>query len=255
MDSYVEKCLSGIPGHIGFYYKDLSTGETQSFQDQACFEAASIIKLPILAAVFYLAENSPDLLSRPVTIPDADKVPGCGALQHVTGTQTYDILTLCKLMITISDNTATNALIRLFGIDALNDVFHAIGLKQTRLNRLLFDAEAAALGKENLFQLQECCLLLERLYNGTCVSPAASEQMLTILKQQQINHKIPAQFPSGAIVAHKTGEDIGITNDIGIVYAKNPFIIGFASNHTDVFAFEQAIHNISLHFWKRGSNL
>ena len=248
MDPYIEKCLSEIPGHIGFYYRNLSTGETQAFQDQDCFEAASIIKLPILAAIFFLAEERPDLLSQPVLVRDGDKVPGCGALQHITGEQTYDVLSLCRLMITISDNTATNALIRLFGIDALNDVFRTIGLKQTRLNRLLFDAEAAALGKENLFQMRECCGLFEQMYAGSCVSPAASEQMLSILKQQQINHKISGQFPPGISVAHKTGEDIGITNDIGIVYAKNPFVIGFASNHTNVPAFEHAIRCISFHF-------
>ena len=63
---------------------------------------------------------------------------------------------------------------------------------------------------------------------------------------QQINHKIPGYLPDEAAVAHKTGEDDGITNDVGIVYSKHPFIICFAFNDADVPDAERAIREISL---------
>ena len=47
-------------------------------------------------------------------------------------------------------------------------------------------------------------------------------------------------------VAHKTGEDDGITHDAGIVYCDQPFIIVFASNGTDVGHFENLIRETSL---------
>ena len=34
-------------------------------------------------------------------------------------------------------------------------------------------------------------------------------------------------------IAHKTGEDLGIENDVGIVYAEEPYIMCFASNEAD----------------------
>lgn len=59
--------------------------------------------------------------------------------------------------------------------------------------------------------------LLLLIVNGEAVSPGASEQMLSLLQQQQIPGGLPAQVPEG-VVAHKTGylED-GVFNDAGIV--------------------------------------
>ena len=60
-----------------------------------------------------------------------------------------------------------------------------------------------------------------------------SKEIKTIMKEQQINHKIPYYIPEDVTILHKTGEEYGITHDIGIVYS-NPFIIGFASNETNI---------------------
>ena len=121
MDEYVKRQLSSVPGHIGFYYKNLVTGETDGSRQTELFQAASVIKLPILAAILLEEREHPGVLQERLLVRDGDKVPGCGALQHISGTQAYDIESLCKLMITISDNTATNVLIRRFGIEFLND--------------------------------------------------------------------------------------------------------------------------------------
>ena len=107
MDEYVKRQLSSVPGHIGFYYKNLVTGETDGSRQTELFQAASVIKLPILAAILLEEREHPGVLQERLLVRDGDKVPGCGALQHISGTQAYDIESLCKLMITISDNTAT----------------------------------------------------------------------------------------------------------------------------------------------------
>ena len=71
-----------------------------------------------------------------------------------------------------------------------------------------------------------------------------SDEILNILYQQQIKHKIPGKLPNMAI-AHKTGEDDGITHDVGIVYAEEPFVVVFASNETYVYEFEKIISDVS----------
>ena len=60
------------------------------------------------------------------------------------------------------------------------------------------------------------------------------------------SHKIPGYLRGEVDVAHKTGEDDGITNDVGIVYAREPFVICFATNNTDVPEAERAMREISL---------
>ena len=248
MDVYVKRQLSSVPGHIGFYYKNLVTGETDGSRQTELFQAASVIKLPILAAILLEEREHPGVLQERLLVRDGDKVPGCGALQHISGTQAYDIESLCKLMITISDNTATNVLIRRFGIEFLNERFRALGLQETKIFRFLFDTEAAHQGKENLCQPKEIGSLLEEIYHGRCVSANASERMRAMLSQQQINHKIPSLLPPTVRVEHKTGEDEGITNDVGILYGREPCVLVFVSNETDVPAFEQVIRTVSLHY-------
>ena len=206
MDEYVKRQLFSVPGHIGFYYKNLVTGETDGSRQTELFQAASVIKLPILAAILLEEREHPGVLQERLLVRDGDKVPGCGALQHISGTQAYDIESLCKLMITISDNTATNVLIRRFGIEFLNERFQVLGLQETKIFRFLFDTEAARQGKENLCQPKEIGSLLEEIYHGRCVSANASERMRAMLSQQQINHKIPSLLPPTVRVEHKTGE-------------------------------------------------
>lgn len=248
MDEYVKWQLSSVPGHIGFYYKNLVTGETDGSRQTELFQAASVIKLPILAAILLEEREHPGVLQERLLVRDGDKVPGCGALQHISGTQAYDIESLCKLMITISDNTATNVLIRRFGIEFLNERFRVLGLQETKIFRFLFDTEAARQGKENLCQPKEIGSLLEEIYHRRCVSANASERMRAMLSQQQINHKIPSLLPPTVRVEHKTGEDEGITNDVGILYGREPCVLVFVSNETDVPAFEQVIRTVSLHY-------
>lgn len=251
METWVEKQLTSVPGRVGFYYRNLETGETETYRSEELFQAASVIKLPILAAVQLQEQYTPGICQEQILVREGDKVPGCGALQHISGDRCYDVMSLCRLMITISDNTATNALIRRFGLERLNELFRELGLEHSRLYRLLFDAEAASQGKENLVQPLEMGMLLERIYRKTCVSQAASEQMLSLLSQQQINHKIPGNLPPGTQTAHKTGEDDGITNDVGIVFGKTPCVLAFLSNETDVPAFEQVIRTLSRYYAER----
>lgn len=238
--------LASLPGDIGFYYKDLISGESYGYRENDMFQAASVIKLPIYAVVMKLwAEGKLDLYEK-ILCRDEDKLPPCGALYFFTGDVELDINTLCGLMISISDNAATNLLIKRLGLDFLNEQFKLIGLKDTHLERYLFDAEASAKGLENRIVPAEIGALLESIYRHSFINVEVSRRMEKLLLEQQINHKIPGYLPEGTPVAHKTGEDDGITNDVGVVYGEKPFVICFASNFTDVPAAERALREISL---------
>ena len=63
-------------------------------------------------------------------------------------------------------------------------------------------------------------MLLEQVYRRTFVSKEVSEAIEKLLLEQQINHKIPGYLRDEVAVAHKTGEDDNLTNDVGIVDAK-----------------------------------
>lgn len=245
MENRILESLKNSEGKVGFYYKNLVTGKEISFNENDSFLAASVIKLPILAEIFRQAAFGNVDLSEKITVRNKDKMPSCGALNLFTDEPSVDIRTLCRLMIAISDNTATNVLINRFGIDELNRGFQEIGFKDTKINRLLFDAEASEQGKENFIVPREIGMLLEQIYFMSFVNEEISTEIEEILLEQQINHKIPGKLPEDIKVAHKTGEDDGITNDVGIVYSEEPFVIVFASNDTNVPEFENLIREIS----------
>ena len=155
-----------------------------------------------------------------------------------TGSVETDIRTLCRLMICISDNTATNRLIRLFGFEAIEQGFAEMGLCKTRIRRKLFDSSAAAAGKQNSISPKELGLLLEKLYRGEFISREVSDYAIEVLSEQQIGHKLGGKLGENVHIAHKTGEDDYLSNDIGIVYAKHPFVICFTGHQTDVYPWE-----------------
>lgn len=235
------RMLREAPGKTGFYYKNLATGEVWEWNPALPLMAASVIKLPVLAEAFFRMREGTLDKNETVRVKAEDKLPSCGALNYMHTGLEVTAEDLYTLMIILSDNSATNLLIKKFGIDAINRRMRSLGLSVTTINRLLFDSAASSQGKENYICAGEIGGLLEQMYRGTLVSEQASAEMLGILKNQRLNGKMPFHFKGEVKIAHKTGEDDGITHDVGIVFAPQPFVACFCSNETDVPLFEQLI--------------
>ena len=230
-----------LPGHVGFYYKNLITGLEYGIRPEETYLAASVIKFPLLLYVLHRAEKGELSLSDKVIVENWEKVPSCGGLNQFTDSVEVDIRTLCRLMIVLSDNTATNKLLRLCGFEETNAAFRDMGLEKTVIQRLLFDYEAARQGFQNYICPKEIGSLLERLYKKEFVSPEVSQYAIDILLDQQVDHKLNGKLCGEVPIAHKTGEDDGLSNDVGIVFAKEPFVICFAGHDTDVYRWEDLI--------------
>ena len=99
-----------------------------------------------------------------LTVTAQDKVPICGALTLFTDDVTCDVRTLCRLMISISDNTATNRLIDYATVEGAARDFAEMGLEKTKLTRKLYDREASRKGLRNVICPKEIGALLEMLW-------------------------------------------------------------------------------------------
>ena len=236
--------LRVLPGEIGVYAEDLATGECFSFQPDLPLIAASVIKIPILAEAFRQQRDGLLSMDEIFSIRPEQKMPSCGALAYLHDGLQVTLRDLCVLMIILSDNSATNILIDRLGIENVNATLRALGLQQTTLRRRLFDREASARGLQNHITAGEIGLLLKKMYLGQCVSPAADAEMLSIMKDQRLNGKMPF-FLGDYDIAHKTGEDDGITHDVGVVYADHPLLLCFASEHTNVPEFERLMQDMA----------
>lgn len=242
--------LDNVPGNVGFYYKDLITGETIGFNENNSFIAASVIKIPVFIEILRQIKegkiNEDDL----VEVKRQDKVPSCGALTYMHDGLQVTIEDLYTLMIIHSDNTATNILIKMVGIENTNNTLRELGCNTTTLNRLLFDVEAKKKGKENYITPFEIGYLLEKVYRGEIISKSISEEIERVLMMQRLRHKIPYLLPKNLVIGHKTGEDDGITHDVGIIYTNRPFVFCFTSNETDVIKAEKALREMALICYK-----
>lgn len=250
MEAILER-IKHIKGHTGFYYRNMVTGEELAHNENEEFIPASVIKLPMLMQIFRMAEKGQADLSERIKVKHSDKMPSCGALNSFTDEPEVDVRTLCNLMITISDNTATNVLIDRYGSDWFNQGFSEMGLEKTRVNRKLFDAEASRRGIQNSITPREIGMLLEQVYNNEFVSKDVSQGIREILFRQQVDHKIPGMLPSKVKVANKTGDDDSISNDVGIVYGKQPFVVCFISNEVGKHEFNMFIRETSLELLNR----
>ena len=246
--------MNTLPGHTGFYYRNLVTNFEYGVRDDEIFGAASVIKLPLYMYVMAECAAGRMSLDEQLTVTQADKVPICGALTLFTGDVQADVRTLCKLMISISDNTATNKLIENSSIAGLQTGFHAMGLEKTQLTRKLFDRAASRSGLRNTICPKEIGHLLTLLYRNEFVSADVCKEIIDTLLLQQVNHKLNGKICGEVSIAHKTGEDDELSNDVGIVYAKEPFVICFAGHDTDVYRWEDLMRRRTYDLYKAQDN-
>lgn len=242
----LENVYKNITGEISFYYKNLITQETITFNKNQPLIAASVIKIPVLIEILKMVEKKELDIGEKVKILDEYKMPSCGALTYMDEGLEVTIKDLYTLMIIHSDNTATNILINIAGMDNINKTLEKLGCDSSKLNRLLFDFKAQASGLENYITAHDIGVLLEKVYKRKILPENICEEVERVMKLQRLNSKIPYLLPKVVEIGHKTGEDSGITHDVGIIYGQKPFIFCFLSNETDIIKAEAGLRIMAL---------
>lgn len=247
--------LDKIPGKKSFFYKNLVTKETIAINEELPMMAASVIKIPIMVETFRQIKSGKLQKEQEYILREEDKKPSCGCLNRMHAGIALTIEDLYNLMIILSDNSATNILIRLLGMEQINRSMKMMGYQQIALNRLLFDREASAKGIQNYVCAGEIADMLEKMYLGQLVDPQSDAQMLEVLKEQRLNGKIPFHFVEKVPIAHKTGEDEGITHDVGIVYGTRPFLLCCMGNEVIPPEYERFIQEIAWRLYQEGERV
>lgn len=243
---FILDMLARVSGKASLYYKNLITGASFAYQPDLPLIAASVIKLPIMAESFRQLRDGETTENAKFYIEATHKLPSCGVLSYLRNGMEITFLDLVTLMIIVSDNTATNLLIDFLGPNNINETLRTLGAQNSILNRRLFEPELSRRGIQNYITAGDMGRFLEKIFREEAISPEASKKMLHILSCQQLNGKIPFYLHSRGIrVAHKTGEDDGITHDVGIVYAKEPFVLCLCANEVDVPAFERLMQDLA----------
>lgn len=128
---------------------------------------------------------------------------------------------LARLMIARSSNLATNLLIGQLDPLRVNGTAHFLGADSILVLRGVEDGKAYERGLNNTTTARDLARLLDAIARGRAASAAQCAAMLEMLFAQEFNDGIPAGLPTGARVAHKTGEITAVAHDAAIVFPPN----------------------------------
>lgn len=197
--------LKNAKGNYGIYYADLKTNEAFGIADKELFTAASVNKVPIVAALYYLEHRGKVNLDEQITLQKVDiQDYGTGTLRYQKPGTTYSLKTLAKLSLKQSDNTAAHIISNKLGTDVVQRTINEIGLTQTDMD-------------QNQTSPYDMYVLFKKIYNNEITTPAKSQELLSFMQDTDIEDRLPAQLPEGSIVYHKTGDAVGNLHDVGFI--------------------------------------
>lgn len=222
----LEEVERAMGGRLGLYAFSLHHPErllrSREFET---FPAASTIKVFILLALLQGVQAGRFGLEDELPLNDSDKVAGSGVLKTLTAGRHYTLRDLTTLMITVSDNTATNMLIEHLGIEEINETCARHGWQETRLYTPL-QTPSSRPSETSPHDLGD---LFGRLWCGELLDPALTRLAQAIFAQQGYTEQLARHLEfdpystetgeSDFIIASKSGAIRGVRNDAGVITA------------------------------------
>lgn len=234
---------SGTIKEAAFYFRDLDNGLMMGYGETTPFRPASLLKVPLMFAVFKAAEKNPAMLDRKVpALPPYEFF----TTQHfppahpVAPGREYTIRELLRAMIVESDNSAMRTLIGTLTNEEYLAIFTDMGLRIPNVRDL-----------DDPVTVREYSAFFRILYNASYLNRDSSQAGLELLAASDFKSALTAGTPPGTVVAHKFGErreaDGNYSfHDCGIVYhPKTPYLLCVMTVGPDIDKLDDAIASLS----------
>lgn len=209
-------------GTYSVYIYELNSKEEFGLGEETIFTAASVNKVPILAALYFLAGKGEIDLDKKITLQKKDiQNYGTGSIRYdPPGTQ-YSLKTLARLMMEKSDNTAAYILGELIiGLPKIQELVDSWGLTQTDM-------------ENNKTSNRDMARLFSLMYQGKITNEPLTKEMIGFMDASDFEERLPKLLPKNVKVFHKIGNEEGCIHDVGIInLPQNPYYLGVLS--TDV---------------------
>jgi beta-lactamase class A len=267
-------------GRMGFYLEDIATAEAHQYAADQRYPTASVCKVTVMAELF--RQDAAGILSLDdrKRMEDRYSAHGSGQLSLMMDEPEVTLRDYCRMMITVSDNMATDLLMETVGIDNINKNLDNLGYPNTRtpvsLGRYHYrmtynddlptnrandaiQAKASADGandyksisytdslENNVASPAEMGDFMKRLYNGELVNTEASSQMLAVMEKARELRMIRRYLQREIVVQQKSGSSGRIKGNMGIAYLPSgPMIIAaFATANSNEARGDFAISEI-----------
>lgn len=211
--------------------------------------AASMMKVPVLAAMYRLADAGALDLDEPIAVVN-DFGSAHGGAPNFAMDQAYDQddevwarlggdatpRWLGRHMIVRSSNLATNLLLARVGTAAVREVLRDVGMDDSRVERGITDTAGRMAGFDNLTSARDLAALFAAIAVGAAgrdstlvpvATPSSCRQMIDVLCAQQHRDDLAAGLPPGTRVAHKNGWVTDVRHAAGVVFPDDapPYVL------------------------------
>lgn len=216
LEARIAARVARFKGIVGVAARHLDTGQTVLVNADTRFPTASAIKTAVMVEAFHQMAEGRFQADKRLALAAGVKVGGSGILGDLAPGLELRVSDLLTLMMTLSDNTATNMLIGLVGTANVDHRLAGYGLADTKLFRPTFRDGQADVSPElerefglGMSTPRDLARLMELIVDGRVVSRAASDQMMLLLERQQHRTMIPRSLPEsrGVRVGNKPGWD------------------------------------------------
>ncbi len=213
-------------GVVGYSLINLETGERLSRRGDEPFPTASLIKVPIAVALMEQVAAGQLSLDDRITVLRIEKVPGAGLLQFLHDGAEITIRDAAWLMLTISDNTATNLLLSRIEIRRVWDAMETRSLPRTKVHSKVF-LRLASVAPDSSVKYglgvstpNEMARLFTLLANGKAVSPAADSLLIDMLDHNDDNQLLQ-RYVEGVRAPHKTGATDAVRTECTVFHLQS----------------------------------
>ncbi len=215
------------------YIEDMASGRAFGIGEREEFIAASTIKVPIVLYLYHLADQGQLNLGEKVTYRREDYEPGSGGIQYERLGTRYTLRELAEKSFTVSDNVATNMLIRRLGEDKIHQFMRRLG------GEVIPDGRNVTCARDMGVYLRHVLALSRR-------NSRLGSELVAYLSDSAFADRIRQGVPAEVRVAHKIGNQVGNRHDVGIVFVPSrTFVIAVFVEHPDEDAADQAIADVT----------
>jgi beta-lactamase class A len=215
----LEEVASAFSGKIGLAATNLDTNQEVKWNADVTLPIASVLKVPVLFEVLQQADDGILSLNQVLEPVATHRTYGSGVLKELSDSVRMTVHDLGILMIVLSDNTSTNALIDLVGgIDVVNSRMQRLGFSNITLYSNIPLPQPIEPGQPmpNVRTVAEAKPTdLANLFAGiarhTIASERVCEGMLAIMKRQHYVDQVPRYFDYDSM-----GRELGIVQRVGV---------------------------------------
>ncbi len=229
----VEDRVGGYSGVAGVYVRDLDAGLGYGVRADEEFFSASIIKVPVMVAVYRKVEQGELSFSQKVEIQEEDWAAGAGWLQWREAGTEQVLGDLLILMMTQSDNVATNALVRLVGgKEHVNEVARSLGAENTLLYQKVSSERGAVPAIDNRTTPRDMAVMMQKIADDEAANAQSCGYMRDLMRTNELDWWLDAGLPDGVDAANKAGWLYESYGDVGIVeHDGHRYTVAILSKH------------------------